>query len=713
MTSNLLFHSFSRSIGTCCLVCMLLCCNQWAQSQSISDIRSRFEIAKTESKKAELAEELAWLYRGGNLDSLRYFSKLSIQLAKKNSQTKVMAYALGSIAAYHKRQGEYDSSAHAWSQSLQLRKALNDTNDIAGAYLSLGLLEITRGNNKTALTHFDDGLALLQDSIRYYQTRARILSGKGLALQNMGKFPEALSALQQALSANQAIGDSSNISKCLLNLGQFLQETNRKALAKNYYNDALQIALAYGNTIDLAKVYESIGTYHYQCDQLDSALYFLEDNRLRVEALGIPELIYNNANNLALVYQARGDLSAAESYFRKDLQYSLDNKLWSNANQTRINIARLLLAKKDYKAAIEITQESNSNGMLNKSLLSSLYDINAQAESGLGNFRVAAEWYAKKDSLQAESMRDAIELQDLTDKVEIANQNAALNAEKLARIEAETRNTALAAMLLGMGFVIIALLYWVQRMRVKKLKAEALIADARDREHVRVQQIQTIMQDAEMVALRASMETQEKERKRIARELHDRIGSKLSLVQITLDSAAKHFEHLSEKAETKFISGMKNLDEACEEVREISKNLIAGDLARYGLQHALERFCYQVAENSNLRFRFEPSGLPLQLTQSIENEVYAIVRTLVENILKHAKAQSFSISMKFEDEHLNISVEDDGKGFKQDEAIAKTGNGLKNVRNRVAALNGTTKIKPIPSIGTKIEVSIPCLAQKT
>lgn len=203
---------------------------------------------------------------------------------------------------------------------------------------------------------------------------------------------------------------------------------------------------------------------------------------------------------------------------------------------------------------------------------------------------------------------------------------------------------------------------------------------------------------------KATLDAQEKERKRIAESLHNGLGQILYGAKLTLnDLRLKPGDAWQEKYQQILHDTDKLITEAISETRRMSHELIPTILEDFGLQTAIEDICRQFKHVLNIRCTF--AGLPAKIDQYIEIAVYRMIQELVTNIIKHAAATEASIYIGI-DSHINISVKDNGKGF-----APKTGKddgiGLKTIQGNVKMLSGTLHITSTPGEGSAINITIP------
>ncbi|MCC3158389.1 sensor histidine kinase [Hymenobacter sp. 15J16-1T3B] len=218
---------------------------------------------------------------------------------------------------------------------------------------------------------------------------------------------------------------------------------------------------------------------------------------------------------------------------------------------------------------------------------------------------------------------------------------------------------------------------------------------------------------AQAQSLEAALLAQEEERRRIAGDLHDAVGTMLSIVKL-------HLSGLPESATTVEMTAM--LDQAISEVRRISRNLLPAVLQKFGLAFAVEALGRAVPEGGP-RVTIQQVGEPRRLPPHHELAVYRVVQELLGNGLKHAQARQITVRLEYGEHRLAIEYADDGVGYNHAaiEAMTspdiRTGLGLTNLRSRVAVLRGVLRHESAPGAGTRVWISFPAaylpIAQST
>lgn len=203
--------------------------------------------------------------------------------------------------------------------------------------------------------------------------------------------------------------------------------------------------------------------------------------------------------------------------------------------------------------------------------------------------------------------------------------------------------------------------------------------------------------------IEAVIESQEKERQRIARELHDSLGQILALSKINLSRISTDG---LEAENRNLLDNITNLiDESCREVRAISYNLMPPDLDNKNLAEILENLINKNRLADDIVYEFNSHMSYEQLSLACKFTLYRVLQEILQNIIKHAAADRVIITISQSGDYINLLVEDNGKGF--DTNLANLGLGLKNIHSRIKLLNGYLDIDSSINNGTVFNVSIP------
>lgn len=200
--------------------------------------------------------------------------------------------------------------------------------------------------------------------------------------------------------------------------------------------------------------------------------------------------------------------------------------------------------------------------------------------------------------------------------------------------------------------------------------------------------------------------TEENERRRLSKELHDGLGPLLSSVKLSV-SALSPESKVGNRDEI-----MKNIivtvNESIHTLKEISNNLSPHVLDSFGLPSAIQSFIDKLEQSGNIRFEFRTNVGNKRFRGTTEIIVYRTVCELIHNTLKHAGAGKVLISLDEEDGKLRLLYQDDGRGFSPEKLLVaeNQGMGLSNIRSRINSLNGKFDIESWPGEGIIVTVEI-------
>lgn len=214
---------------------------------------------------------------------------------------------------------------------------------------------------------------------------------------------------------------------------------------------------------------------------------------------------------------------------------------------------------------------------------------------------------------------------------------------------------------------------------------------------------QKIESDYQKELLKTSIISQEEERSRIAKELHDDVGAmltttKLYFGQITPELPPEELQGIAEKMSSFF-------DDMIRSVRSISQDLRPVVLEKLGLVEATQSLVQTINDSGKIKVRFKNTTIKT-ITKSKELNLYRIIQELITNTLKHAEASAIYVELKNEKNSLIILYEDDGKGLKQKNLLHKKGLGLKNIESRLSVLSGKIHFFK-KSSGMKVKIIVP------
>ncbi len=230
-------------------------------------------------------------------------------------------------------------------------------------------------------------------------------------------------------------------------------------------------------------------------------------------------------------------------------------------------------------------------------------------------------------------------------------------------------------------------------------------------ESLHLEKLKSLRQQEKITEYNSMLQGQEKERARIARDLHDGLGGMLAGVKLKLSSISSAELQISPHSSGQIIDVTRQLDHAVDELRRVARNMMPASLLYMGLEPALNDLCKHLSSDTT-QIRFEAIGLQEHYGEELSLAVYRIVQELLKNALTHARANEIIVQCTQNERVLYLTVEDDGIGFDEVSASQKEGIGLSNVKNRVDLLNGTIEIESTPGKGASFYMEIPVFIEQ-
>ena len=382
----------------------------------------------------------------------------------------------------------------------------------------------------------------------------------------------------------------------------------------------------------------------------DSAQYFASRSLVIAQRLNVRWLISLNYFYLGLVEQFRNHSQAAINAYQKSY--------------------KLAEAEKNVAMMRELSKHSADS-------YSRMSHYEQAYATSLKTLSFANQFY---ESEQTKSIR----LQELDSQIKT------LAVEKQLVKEQQQSERFLNSVLVGILFISIvgvAALVFLRRQQKLIAHQQAVIAQ---------QQIRQL----ELKSLRAMIEGQESERSRIARDLHDGLGIQLSRIKLFVEAHQELLPLSVKEPLNQF------LDEACTETRLISNDLRPYALSNFGLIPALEDLVQKLNLVNETTLVLEHYGELPPLGEEVSVMLYRVIQELLNNALKHAHAQTITVQIVTNDETALVSVDDDGQGGDFSEEHTN-GNGIANIKSRIAYLSGQVMWHSEARKGTSVMISLP------
>lgn len=225
----------------------------------------------------------------------------------------------------------------------------------------------------------------------------------------------------------------------------------------------------------------------------------------------------------------------------------------------------------------------------------------------------------------------------------------------------------------------------------------------RNKQKLLKEQLNSNLKDRRIMQIEAGMKGEEKERTRIARDLHDGVVSEMLAMKLNLYALGTGDARL--KASDDYRNILVQAEEVTDKLRQAAHNLMPANLQEQGLIQIVESFLKRI-NNHNIHFTFQHFGTLPELNEITGKIILMMTMELIQNILKHARATEAIIQFDFFDDSMSITVEDNGVGIGKS-YVEHKGIGLTNIESNVSLLHGTLDIRSSEYSGTTVLIEIP------
>lgn len=524
-----------------------------------------------------------------------------------------------------------------------------------------------------------------------------------------GKPFNAISYLFKSLKDAEELKLDSLIGVNYRQLGNIYYNLGRYSISEKYYTLALPFFDKIKYYRGFANCLNDIGRGYFQRKLFEKAIYSFKKCISYSKKNKLPIIENYCTWSLVDTYIEQKKYNDALEFAKKGLELNKVNEEvipydWMIANN---NFAKIYLGMNKLKKALKYAKEAeryipkmqDSNGWYVYLTLFNIYKT-------LGDSKHALENYEKYISLKERIKEQDFEKQIKNVEYEYQNEKQKIHI-KLLNKNLEQENLVKKVLIGGITtFMLFVSFLWYNNQllekknkKIEEQKNEILLVkdkleDLNNSLELKVKDRTSELLQANKELIRKNQEITEAlykgqtiERKRVAVELHDNLGSMLSSMKWRLQALNK--DNLSEKEQKIYESILAMMGDAYSEVRLISHNLLPAELEEKGLFGALEKLINDINQSGKLRIRLNTGTDMLIRDNKIALELYSICMEMVNNILKHSEATEASINFLQLREYLILQIHDNGKGM---ESSQNSGFGLRNIRNRVDNLGGEIKI---------------------
>ena len=556
-------------------------------------------------------------------------------------------------------QKENDSSLMYANTALAYAHKFKSKIEQAKLYNRLGALKIREGNYNDALIKFENALALAK-STNSYKTQSEIINNVALLYRIRGDGENAVRELEKSIKISQNYNNQNALARSYNILG-LIHYNIKKESSIYYYKEAIQLTKKCKNNYLYGIVLSNLGDLYLNMKEYDFALKNLIESEQVALSVGNKATLYFINLSLGIYYEEIDDYPKAIEKYEK----ALTNYQTYVGELQKLRVYWLLSGayyhNKAFEKAFEIQEQ--------------YIDLNEELQNA-------------KKAKEFDEIRTQFEVEKKDTKIILLKNENELAATKRKWI-------ITSALLITIPLIGLFLFY---RHRTKTLRTIRLQENA-----LHTKEKETLKKEQELLKIKALIEGQNKERNRIAKELHDGVGGQLASVNLSLS-------HINSNLKSPEIQRLNTtLSNTFSELRTLSHRLSSNYLKGKSFEILMcdLKNLYENSGSFDIEISVYPEDCLKEIHSILKHNLYRILQELITNSLKHAAAKRVQMSFNLHTNLLIVMFEDDGKGF--DVKSTKNGIGLKNIKERIALINSTMTIDSTLNKGTHICIEIPLI----
>lgn len=649
--------------------------NNGDMGKSYSLAHTLLKTLKQKKSKASLNLLLAYYFNGySQVDSSMYYtnSALRVKVSNDSLQHRLMSLAYNLKALNYKNKGLHLLSKKWHLLGIEASRKYNEKNlyyahihGLANSYLSLN-------ENEKALEYFNKCMENTQDKDIILGVYINI----GAIYSSLKKYEMSNVNLLKAEELAEKKDNKRALANIFLNMGNNRNEVGEVDSALVLYFKAKKLSFENGfQNLELILIQNIVDIFITQ-KKFNQASLLLANSIEKASGLGLLENQMESYKKLAVIFQQKEDFKSAFELLKKF--YVLKDSINNLQQSKEINKLEVTFRTLEKERAIKVLKVQN----LNKKLKLKTKD------------NAIEKLHLEQKIIEKENENSILSLENKVNKrkIEIAvlKKKGQLKAEEMKRQKSIQYFILIAFLILLVPIIGLLVVYY------QKIQTQSLLY--KKEKEVASQNVVSMMQEQELNLIKARIAGQDKERQKIAQEMHDSVGGNLAAIKL-------QFSQLDKYPENKDLI-YRQLDETYQQVRDLSHNLIPKNIQKNEFITLIKTYLENISSASALEINFSVHSETEvnNLDKKIQNELFAMLQELITNSLKHADATTIDVQFDVVGEHLFFMVEDNGKGF--DVGSTKNGIGLSNMKNRIKDIRGSLTIDSHPKRGTIVNIEI-------
>ncbi|MCE3260529.1 MAG: hypothetical protein K0S12_2170 [Bacteroidetes bacterium] len=621
----------------------LISCVNAQNKELIEKVMKELSHQKGDSAAIKFLNDKAWDVVYSDKNTCLAFVEKALELAEKSGHLYSLSDTYNTLGVYYMITSDFKRSILFHEKALEIRKKMNDRRAQMKTYNNLGSAYKYLGAYQKEMDYYFLGLKLAEE-FKDTTVQMVLMNNIGDVFERQGNYDKAIECHLKALTVREKQNDIKGIVSSVINLGTINYKKKQFQISEEYFKRAEK----------LLTMIE---------DKYVTALFHSNYSALLKDLKRYPEAMDHISTSISLHNQIGN----------------------TNGNLVNfINIASILEEQKKFKeanaayaSALKLSLEVGNLQWQKQSYLG----LSSTSEV-LGNYKEAfinnIKYVQLKDSLTNSEIRTRIEeLEKKYNTEKLQSENQLLSrTNTIQKLESEQRGYIIAFMIVVFIILSVSLFIIWKNYKFKQ----------------------------ELSLKQIAIQAEENERQRIAKDIHDELGSGLTKIRFMSEILKSQMNKSSDAVNTISETSISLV----ENMRDLIWVMNPDNATLDNLISRIREYSGQYIEEFNIDFEFiSPSSVPaIKISKEINRNVFMVVKEAMQNIVKHSSATKTTIEIAF-DAELKITITDNGKGNASDK---KERNGLLNMRSRIAQLKGEFGILSPENKGTVITIKVPLQA---
>lgn len=663
----------------------------FGQHASIDSLTNCLRLQKADTARVNTLNELAWqLKRSRPRDAYAYASE-ALQLSKQLKFRRGTGEAFNNLGNISDNLSKYDSALYFHNEALAVYQSIGYKKGIASSYNNIGEINRTRAHYGEALDFYFKSVAIKKE-LGDKKSLASTYNNIGITYVALSDFGKGLEFQLQSLRLKEEAGDQARIGSSCQNIGNLYHQLKNDSAALRYTSRAVDLFRVSGDSLSLSRALSNQGSILAALGRTKEALECLSASLLIAERLGAPKEQLNVCNNYVNLFGNTKQYDSAIAYSKRALLLASQlgdsiglGLIHHNLGQVYNGTGRPELALQSELLAEQIAKHTGDERVLRD-----VYRVLAELYEAKGDFKKAFFYQREFLQLTEKAFNDATAKQ-LAQQQELYESEKKLQLirdlqqqQRISQLElsaSELRMQQQHYLIIGLSVALFllfvsAVLFFSRRRAIARMREE-----------------------------RAALLAGERERIRIAKDIHDDLGSGLTRIGMLTRTVS------GENSDTRKTDALLSINRMSTELTESMRDLVWAlhpeNATLNQLVARLREFSGDFFEDTGFAIdRHFPKQVPEKaISKELLRAVYLVFKESLNNAARHSGAQAIAIHVALEGAELHVRIVDNGKGF-QAETAAGNGNGLLNMQNRIRQLGGKMKIDSEVGKGTTVTFQV-------